>query len=398
MARNRKNKDTYRIDETLDLTPKRVQSAFQRANSGYVKQQSRIANELTEKDLAISQAWAVRVAAISACPWEVVGNNADFINDTLRNIQPQYDSGLVSFNKQLEAMQSAVLHGFQLSQTDWINGGAGINGFKVYDQSLFCFHDSDLPYYQAPYVEGMTENERKFKPKYPRWIYHTASNARQTEPLRTGIVRPLAYAYSFRRHVLIPLLRGIEKYGLPFVAANVDQFLYESTEQKTDLENMLADMTYDGWGIFPKDKVDLTFPFDSSKFDHWVFLDYLNYTEKQIFRLILGQDSTMSADNSNRSTAQVHNSVRADILEMDAYNIAQTVNDQIIKPLSVANFGEGAEKPIFRFITKGIDELNKFATFIKTMAEAGWALEPQDIEQRTGLRFSRIEETENNDS
>ncbi len=79
-------------------------------------------------------------------------------------------------------MQSAVLHGFQLSQTDWINGGAGINGFKVYDQSLFCFHDSDLPYYQAPYVEGMTENERKFKPKYPRWIYHTASNARQTEP------------------------------------------------------------------------------------------------------------------------------------------------------------------------------------------------------------------------
>ena len=57
-----KNKDRYWNDETLDLDPKRVLSAFQSANSGYTKRQSRIANELIQKDPSIAQSWGVRVA------------------------------------------------------------------------------------------------------------------------------------------------------------------------------------------------------------------------------------------------------------------------------------------------------------------------------------------------
>ncbi|MDP6587031.1 MAG: hypothetical protein QF535_20430, partial [Anaerolineales bacterium] len=86
-----KNKDRYWNDETLDLDPKRVLSAFQSANSGYTKRQSRIANELIQKDPSVAQSWGVRVAAISSAKWEVVGSNEEqneWVRRSLLNIQP----------------------------------------------------------------------------------------------------------------------------------------------------------------------------------------------------------------------------------------------------------------------------------------------------------------------
>ena len=386
----RGNTDRYQIDVSLDLTPLQVQNAFTSANGGNVQRQSKLANELTEKDPAIAQAWNVRVASIAACPWEIIGNKSEFITSALNSITPEYDSGLVSFGKWLNFQQSAVLHGFAISQADYTQAGAVINGFRVYSPSLFSFVDSELPYY----VDSDNAGEKQKPIFFPRWLYHTATNAREMEPLRSGLVRPLAYLYAFRRHVLIEYLRGIEKYGLPMIQANVDQYLWESSDEKTKLENMLGNMTYDGYMITPKDSVELNFPTANSAFDVAVFSNYLDYTEKQIFRLILGQDSTSSADNSNRSTAQVHNLVRKDILEADVKAVEETVNNQIIKPLMEANFTSAADVPKFRFITKGVDEMNQIAVLVKTFSEAGYEVDIKDIEKKTGLKITKVGVTE----
>lgn len=380
------NTDRYQIDVSLDLKPLEVQNIFSSANGGNTKRQSKLANELTEKDPAISQAWNVRVASIAGCPWEVVGNQSDFITNALKNIQPSFDSGLVSFSKFLTFLQSAPLHGFAISQANYINGGSVINGFKLYSHSLFSYVDSELPYYQTP------EDTKKRRPIFsPRWIYHTATNAREMEPLRAGLVRPLAYLYALRRHVLIEYMRGVEKYGLPMIQAEVARWLWEDSDEKTELKNLLGNMTYDGYMITPKDEIELNFPTANSAFDVAVFKEYLEYSEKQIFRLILGQDSTSSADNSNRSTAQVHNLVRQDILAADTKAVQETINNQIIKPLMEANFGSSAERPVFRFITKGIDELNAIATMTKTFKEAGYSVDLEELAKKTGLRITKDE-------
>ena len=108
-----KNVDRYQIEQTFDLQPLKIQQIFRSANGGTVRKQSRLANELTEKDPAMSQAWSVRVAAIASCPWEVVSGNAEqakFIESSLRNIQPAYSDGLASFSELLQSMQSSVKH------------------------------------------------------------------------------------------------------------------------------------------------------------------------------------------------------------------------------------------------------------------------------------------------
>ena len=94
-----RNVDRYFVAESWDLDPIKLDSILNSANSGSVKKQSRLANELTERDPAISQAWGVRVAAIAACPWEIIGGDEserDFIEKTLINIKPSYNDKLVN--------------------------------------------------------------------------------------------------------------------------------------------------------------------------------------------------------------------------------------------------------------------------------------------------------------
>lgn len=389
-----KNKDRRTFDQAFDLDPQRIQCIFSSANTGYVKPQSRLASELTEKDPAIAQAWSVRVAAIAACPYEIVGGTEEqrlFIESSLRDIQPSYDSNLSTFSELLQFLQSAVMHGFALANTKWGFGGGSIEGFEIFAQSLFSYTGEDLPYFQPDNIQaGNTES--KIFPAYPNWIYHTATNSRDSEPLRSGIVRPLAYLYAFRRHVQIEYMSGLEKYGVPMPFVGVEGMLFDdSNPQKVLVEEMMSDWTYNGYAILDKDSMDVTFPTAASGFNADDFLNFLEMTEKQIFRIILGQDSTSSADNSNRSTAQVHNLVRADMLASDANAVEETVNNQIIKPLFDQN-GFTGRKPRFRFKLKGVTELAEMAKVVETLSKAGYEIEEEALTEKFGFKVSKIVE------
>ena len=387
-----KNVDRYQIEQTFDLQPLKIQQIFRSANGGTVRKQVRLGNELTEKDPAISQAWSVRVAGIASCPWEIVGRSeaeAKFIESSLRNIQPAYSDGISSFHDLLQNLQSSVMHGFSMATTEWDAGGSKIKGFKIFAQSLFSYTDSDLPYFVGQ--DGMS----KMYPKYPKWIYHTSTNSRDSEPLRSGIVRPLAYLYAFRRHIQIEYLNGLEKYGLPMPFVGVDGILYDDDNtQKQDVETMMQTWSYNGYGLFDKDTMQIEFPTADSGFDVQNFLSYLEWTEKQIFRIILGQDSTSSADNSNRSTAQVHNLVRADMLASDAKAVEETVNTQIIKPLYENTFGPSDSKPVFRFRLKGVTEIKEMSDVLKTLDEAGYTVDERTVSERLGFKVTKKSEEE----
>ena len=377
-----KNIDRNNYNVADDLEPIIVNSIFQSANGGSTRRQSRLASDLLEKDPAMSQAWSVRVASIASCPFEILGSDEsknEFIHNSLMRIQPNYETGLVGFKELLQNLQSAVMHGFTVAETEWADGASKIDGFKLYNQSLFSYSNGAvIPYYCNEGLEKQIE--------YPRWIYHTATNSRDTEPLRSGLVRPLAYLYSFRRHVMIQLLRGIEKYGIPMPWANVPDDLYEDSEQRGNLEAMLANWTYDGYAISNSD-IELQFPTASANFNVETFMRYLEHSEKQIFRLILGQDSTSSADTSNRSTAQVHNLVRQDLLHADALACEETVNNQIIKPLMFATYGKDlTDMPRFKFILKGVEDLQAQADVIKTLSDAGYEVNALDLSEKLGFR------------
>ncbi len=275
------------------------------------------------------------------------------------------------------------------------DGDASIDGFKLFSQSLFSFQDSDLPYFVGNGAMDGNIGQERINLTAPRWVYHTATNSRESEPLRSGLVRPLAYLYAFRRHVQIEYLRGLEKYGLPMPSVSVNGSMYDDdNDAKQAVQSMMESWTYDGYSIVDKDTMEITFPSAGSGFNAETFKSFLEFAEKQIFRLILGQDSTSSADNSNRSTADVHNLVRADMLASDANAVEATINNQIIKPLFEAAFGFSDSIPTFRFRLKGVTEIQEFAVVLKTLKEAGKTVSNDIISERVGFKVTDLPETE----
>ena len=189
---------------------------------------------------------------------------------------------------------------------------------------------------------------------------------------------------------------GMERFLSPTTQAKVAESLYEDSDARQELENMLEAMTYGGNIITNENAVELEFPMSDSGFNPDHFSSYRNSTDKEIFRLILGQDSTSSAENSNRSTAQVHNLVRQDILASDALAVENTVNTQIIKPLAVALWGDNIDDvPEFKFNLKGTAEQQAIASMIETLDKSGFTVSEEELSLKLGFKVDKKEESQN---
>ncbi|EFA29391.1 conserved hypothetical protein, partial [Haemophilus influenzae HK1212] len=106
------------------------------------------------------------------------------------------------------------------------------------------------------------------------------------------------------------------------------------------------------------------------------FLQMVDWCEKSIARLILGQTLTSGADGKSSTNAlgNVHNEVRRDLMISDAKQIAQTITQQIILPYLQINVDPNIAPhriPYFEFDTKEYEDLSVFAEAIPKLTGIG---------------------------
>lgn len=373
------------VDVSIDLDPMRLQNEFISANGGSISRQSRLANELAEKFPAFIQVWNMRKASIESLPWYLAGGDEkakQIIKSNLNNLRSSKDS--ISFRRLLRHLQNAPLHGYSIAEIDWNreSGGANINGIRAisaeaasYDVESGCF-----------YFE--TEDNRKLEAKHPLFIISQVGET----PNRDGLVRPLAIQYIKYRHITMQYLRGIEKYGVAQLVAEVDDIMFEEGNPERDkLETALENWTYDGFAIVPKDIINFTFPTATAEFSAEPFRAELSAIDKEVARLVLGQDSTTISDNSNRSTAAVHNMVRRDILFSDVARIEEVIQEQIIRPLMIFNFGSADNAPKFKFDLRTHEDRQAVSAIAVNLASAGYEIDTAQLSAELGMTVTKRE-------
>jgi len=378
-----KVRDTF--DVTYDFDPETCHAALIQANSGCVSRQSRIAQEIIEKDTDIRQAWGTRIASLSALDWEIGGEAGPAAEAAamLRAIRPGDDEDMVSFWELIQSLQSANLHGFALAEIIWSPGGSQILGFRPCAQS-WCSIDAanDRP---ALSLEGGGE----LNPSGPGWIFHRVGD-RAVSAARTGLVRPLSWLFCFKRQVMLGNVRFLEKFGMPIPVGTLpayasDEALDESgltkNAERQKFEEMLETLGSEGWVMMPKDYdfrlVQPTLPSSNQ------YQDFLAFAARQAWRLILGQDSTSSAADSNRSTADVHDLVRRDILIADAMAVSQTIS-RILGKWSIMRYGRDLGLQ-FNFKLKPEASPATKAQLLQAATAAGFSLSPEDASAFLGI-------------
>ena len=110
------------------------------------------------------------------------------------------------------------------------------------------------------------------------------------------------------------------------------------------------------------------------------------YYNKQISRYIRGQDSTAESGHGGAKVADLHASTFSKIVNMDAINLEDTFNKELIPVLMKYNFPEANFKPKFRINVERADP-QKFLEAAKLFWDMDGALEEDQI--RSTMGFSK---------
>ena len=373
--------ERYDEEVSRNLVPATVDSIMQQANSGDITEQCKLAREILEKNADIMQAVNTRNSAVLGCSWRIEPADdtprseavAKALLDTL-NLCGDGDE-LDTFEDLLEDMLNALLPGFAVSEIVWCNGG-DIAGFRHIEQKRFTFIDSFTPKLVSREFPMGIELDRR------RIVYHKL-RFHGSDPARGGLIRPLAWLHCFKTVGEKDLLGFVERYGMPFIAAKVDAEAFD--KERHLIKHLIRNFGSSGGGIFTRNvELDLL----ESSNSGFVYFRLLQYLEAAVNKVILGQTAS-SGEASGLSGGDAQSKVRQDILEADCRRLMRLVNSQIVKPWVLYNYG--ATEPVPQFVIDYMPPEDKvqLANTVKTLYDAGWVVDPDEISNRLGIQLRR---------
>ena len=386
----KQNPAIFRGDIDFADTTQYIAYMFNQADRGLTYDLYKYAQKIEEKDFEISGLINLRKSSVKSSKAYAVPpmndtseqaiNIAKFVQGVIDDIMPNPQSGLTDFEGLQDNMMHGLMSGISCSQIHWKAGGRGIEGFEYFEPKNFSFYDSYKP--RLKYKDSETyRNLTDYK-----WVVHY-HNPRGGDPTRGGLIRPLAYLYFFKTYVYKFNIRAIEKFLIPFISMIVDADTMKDDSKRRELEQKIQNLGADGGGLFSEGS---EIKFDQMKGDIASIYDsFHTMCRRQASQLIIGSDSGVFAEGSNRSTASVQDSVRKSIIMNDEADLRRSIRSQVFKPLVEFNFGKDAPVPDVQF--RNELSTGEWAAVLKDYSDAGYELPEQDLKMYTGYNWQKKE-------
>ena len=373
--------DRFRYGATTVYTPARLKEIFDAANSGDTEQLCLCGREMLERNWDVIGALEQRSDALLGVDFDVQPGGpseqdaaaAKAFEDELRAAGEL--NGLDTFYELISHLNSAVVMPFAASEIVWGTGGS-LQGFSSIEAHHFTLRESFVPRLVCDeFPNGMPEEEAKH-----RFIFHQFR--KKSDPARSGLIRVLAWLHCFQNWPLKDLFSFIERFGMPFVIAKVDQNAWENERQV--LHSLIRNFGPNGGGVFTK-ATELQLLNASNTGGDNVYFRALEFTHNAIYTLLVGQLAS-SSDSSGMSNGDAQTAVRQDILEADARSLESTVRARIAAPWTAFHFN-GAAVPKLHFKVEPADDQAHLAQVINTLSQAGFKADPAELSERFGMKL-----------
>lgn len=368
------------------ITPSKLKSILEDAENGDITAQHELFMDIEEQDSAIGANIQTRKRAILTLDWRIAEpRNATPAEEKLQAEIDELFYQYPNFENLLMDMMDAVGHGFSALEIEWkLEGGKYIpNNFIARPQSWFKLDKNDNLLLKTP-SNAMGEPLRPFG-----WVVHS-HKSRSVQLARMGLFRTLAWLYMFKHYSVRDFAEFLELYGMPI---RIGKYGAGATnEEKRTLLRALAQIGHNAAGIMPDSMtIELHNAANTGAGSaNNPFLQMVDWCEKSIARLILGQTLTSGADGKSSTNAlgNVHNEVRRDLLVSDAKQVAQTITQQIILPYLQINVDPNIalhRVPYFEFDTKKYDDLSTFADAIPKLVSIGVQIPEKWTRDKLGI-------------
>ena len=375
--------DRYRYTTASSYTPARLSALFQAANSGDIEQLCLCGREILERNWDIQGAMDQRADALCGVGWEIrPGGPGEAAKQAAEGFAVALDETGLSlgftdrtetFQELLRNLLDGVILPFSAAEIVWKEGGA-IEGFQTIEPHCFTLRDSMVPRLVTDeFPDGVELVPDQF-------IIH--QHRRRPDPARGGKIRVLAWLHCLQNWPLKDLFSFIERFGMPFVVARVDQNTWEN--EREVLQRIIRSFGPDGGGVFTNSTEIQLLNAANTGGDN-VYFRALEFCHDAIYTLLVGQLAS-SGDSAGMSNGDAQSAVRQDILEADARAIESTIRAQIAAPWTRFQFGDGVPVPKIHFKVEPpedekatADKLLVRAQTIQTLTSSGFIPELEEV-------------------
>ncbi|WP_142851045.1 DUF935 family protein, partial [Telmatospirillum sp. J64-1] len=279
------------------------------------------------RDHQVKSCWQQRQRAITAAEWEVEPGGtsaqdkaaAEFLDEQLRRI---------GFDRVCAKMLHGQYFGYAVGECLWARDGSRITleAIRVRKPERFRFgRDGALRLVTRTSPAGEVMPPAKF------WVF-TAEGDNDDDPHGLGLAHYLYWPVFLKRNAAKFWAIALEKFGMPTAVGHYPQGTTNSEIAKL-LSSLLA-LHGQAAVAFPEGfQAKLLEAVRTSGGDHDTFV---RYWDAAIAKIILSQTMTTD-DGSSRSQAEVHESVRDDVVQGDADLQCESFNDQVARWLTEWN-------------------------------------------------------------
>lgn len=346
--------DRYAIEEqSAGITPATYTTLFNGAiREGETMEYFKFLEEIAEKDADILHALGTRTSNITSKEWNIVNENEEEdatskkIKNALKEISGDPIKGLLSIDQLINSfLQSAYLIG--ISMNEIVTDKKKIIGFNHIPAHFLTFNEQTT--YPALWTQktptGVEFNKEKM-------IAHYLTSG--IDPARGWLGNAISWQYVLKRSNLSDRLQYQNKYGKGFLLVNMPSGADTYEEAWNTAEELIENYSTVDGAVFPGD-VMVEFK-EGSKLDGQYFFDAENGYKRSIVKIILGQESTSSSEDSNRSTADVHKDIMETRILEDINLIENTLNKQLIPKVKVLTGIAEDSKYEFKFVRSDLEE------------------------------------------
>ena len=388
--------DRYQEDASRHLDPVKLDNILRQANTGDVQYQARLAREIEEKDFQAAHAISVRRAAALGLHWACKPSagqekNAQAVEISaaaeamLRGVSGvEKAGGIVSsqpdgepFAGALEEILGALLPGYSCLEMLWRDGGAGIESFVAVPTHFITFWNSMEPRIQ-------TRLNWQGDPLVPnKFVFHR-HKSRSGDIARGGLIRPLGWMYCFANLGIKDLLRFVERYGMPFLLARIDESSW--AKDRSVIASIVRNFGSDGGAVLSKAVEAELIQAQAGGGD--IYFKLLEYFGEWKTKTVLGQLAT-SGESKGFSQGGAQAAVRQDILESDCAQLARTIRGQVLRPWVMFNHGPAAPVPEFEFCLEAPADLEQRSKIVLNLNQAGLQADPAEASATFGMKLTR---------
>jgi phage gp29-like protein len=205
------------------LTPERLAQIFLEADSGDIRRQAELFEEMEEKDAHLSSVLQTRKLAVAGLEWEVAAASDSGDDARIASFVREALFWTENWDEALLDLMDAVGKGFSVSEIIWevAEGKVWVKDLRWRHQKLFTFLSppSGVPN-PGPRISAaprlLTEDSPLYGEELPprKFLVHRAKGRSGIAP-RSGMLRPCAYMYLFKNYTLKDWMIFSERYAMP---------------------------------------------------------------------------------------------------------------------------------------------------------------------------------------